>query len=264
MPSSFPLGAFCANLSSFGSLFPPALFSYSAPPVHSFPLFSWFCLLWCYLFPPLVRSLLLLYLSLSLFLPPSFMFLLPLCFFFQCNRYDPEGPLFLPCLCKGDPPFTCTFPYLFYSILLFFFFLPYFFSLLFSMPSAFTCCQALSVPLDRDVPAPQPHIYLGKSKADDSTGCQCAAPSLSSGWFCVSPAPDRSVKEVGGKEIGGSYCINIAYWPGAAAVPRRALPQPRGVYAAASLHLKEVMGVCRPFHPRVWVCTPHWPVLIGK
>lgn len=121
--SSFPLGAFCVNLSSFGCLFPPALFSYSAPPVHSFPHFSWICLLQCYLFIPLVRSLLLLYLSTCRFFP-FLMFLLPLPFLFQCNPLWSRGTIFLPCPCKRDPPYSHALIPFCYS----FFFLPYLFS----------------------------------------------------------------------------------------------------------------------------------------
>lgn len=136
--SSFPLGTFCVNLSSFGCLSPPALVSYSAPPVHSFPPFSWICLLWCYLFPPLVRSLLL-YFSPSIFFPPSFMFLLPLRFFLLWNCYDPEGWLFLPCSAKETHPSAVHIP----IPLLFCFALPFFLALFFSV--FFLCLQPLPV-----------------------------------------------------------------------------------------------------------------------
>lgn len=91
------------------------------------------------------------------------------------------------------------FPQLFFSCLIFFFF----FLCLQPLPVS----RLLSVLLDRDVLVPQSHIYLGSLRADDIPGCQCAVPSLSSGRFCVSPVEDRSVKEVGGKEIGGRCCL---------------------------------------------------------
>lgn len=133
--------------------------------------------------------------------------------------------------------------HLFHSAIPFFSCLIYF--LLLPMPSAFTCCQALSVLLGRDMPVPQPHIYLGNSRAEDIPGCPCAAPSLPSEWFCVSPVQDRGAKEVGGHEFRGCYCLTET-----AAVPLPALLQPWGVYAAACLHLKEVVGLCRQLHPQ--------------
>lgn len=128
------------------------------------------------------------------FFPPYFTFLLPLRFFFLCNPQWSRGTHFLALsLQRRSTLQPCTFPYLCSS---FFFFLHYF-SLLLSMPSAFTCSQAC-VLHDKDIPAPQPHIYLGNLGADDIPGCQCAAPNLPLGWSGVSPEQDRSVKEVGG------------------------------------------------------------------
>lgn len=157
---------------------------------------------------------------------PSLMFFL---YISSCaTRYDPEGPLFLPYLCKGDPPFSRALFHTSFIPLCSSFFSCLIFPPLFSMTSAFICCQALSILLDRDAPVPQPHIYLGNSRADDSPGCQCAAPGLPSGWFCISPAPDRSVKEVGGKQTGGCSCLTRcsirAPWSPAAAQRCMRLP----------------------------------------
>lgn len=108
------------------------------PPVHSFPPFSWIYLLWCYLFLPLVRSLLLLYLFPSLFFPLtlrfSFLYVSSSC----ATHNDPEGLIFSPCLCKGDPHFSRALFRI--SALLFFFFSCIIFHFF------FLCLQPLPVP----------------------------------------------------------------------------------------------------------------------
>lgn len=145
-----------------------------------------------------------------LYVSPSFTFLPPVELLWS------RGMTFLALLCKGDPPFSRAHSHTSFILLCSSFFSCFIFFRLLSMPSAFICCQVLSVLLDRHVPVPQPHIYLGNLRTDDSPGSQCAAPSLSSWLFCVSPVPDRSVKEVGGKEIGGCYCLT---WCGSPVEP---------------------------------------------
>lgn len=143
---------------------------YSAPLVHSFPP-PQISLLWCCFFKSLHQIPIVLYLSLSPIFPPSFMSLLPLCFFFLCIPVWSRGFTLLtsPCLCKRASPSSPALspaP----STLLFLLLLPYF---LF-----FFSCLYLFIGLskdfllDRDVPA-SPAFTWGRWGLKTAVAGQC-------------------------------------------------------------------------------------------
>lgn len=127
--------------------------------------------------------------SSSIYVSPSFTFPLPL--HPHTMQRDHVAYLALS-LQKSFPIQPCTFPSSFSSTLLVLLFFPYFFF----FPSSSFCAFCLHLfpglskafLLDGDVPAPQPHIYPEKTRAEDSPGCRCAVPSLPPGWSHVPPA----------------------------------------------------------------------------
>lgn len=139
----------CAQFISSGTILLLSLFVWMLVSSLSAPLLSfssssfsfslpWSSLLWCYFFPPLVRSLLL-YLSLSPAFPSS-LFLFPLCssFLYVPTWFRGISLLTVPHISREAFPCNPAF-----SLLLFFLlFLASFFSSSFSMLFAFLCSRA--------------------------------------------------------------------------------------------------------------------------